>query len=135
MAILPLQPATATADRDRLLADLQGYDVVSWLAACRTPMLDGKPGCVMVIADFSQIYPGNEAMVVLRDSGDSMRYEALVQVGEVVERRSMSTLQGYLPYDVGGAQIIAQMQASPPVLSPVPLNQITVGGLGIIIYP
>lgn len=135
IAVLPLQPATATADRDRLLAGLQSYDLVSWLAACRTPMPDGKPGCVMVIADFSQLYPGPEAMVVLRDAGDAMRYEALVQVGPLVERRSLSTLQGYLPYDAGGTQIIAQMQAAPPVLSAVPLRQITVGGQGITIFP
>ena len=133
--VLPVQPATATADRDRLLAGLQAYDLASWLAACRTAMPDGKPGCVMVIADFSQLYPGNEAMVVLRDAGDAMRYEALVQIGTLVERRSMSTLQGYLPYDAGGAQIIAQMQAAPPVLTPVPLSQITIGGQGIMIYP
>ena len=135
IAVLPLQPATATADRDRLLAGLQSYDLASWLAACRTPMPDGKPGCVMVIADFNQLYPGPEAMVVLRDAGDAMRYEALVQVGTLVERRSLSTLQGYLPYDAGGAQIIAQMQAAPPVLSPVPLSQITVGSQGVMIFP
>ena len=135
IAILPLQPATATADRDRLLAGVQGYDLASWLAACRTPMPDGKPGCVMVIADFSQLYPGREAMVVLRDAGDAMRYEALVQAGGAVERRSLSTLQGYLPYDAGGAKVIADMQAAPPVLSRVPLSQITAGGQGIMIYP
>lgn len=135
VAVLPLQPATATTDRDRLLAGLQSYDIASWLGACRTPMADGKPGCVMVVADFSQTYPGPEAMVVLRDAGNAMRYEALVQVGGSVERRSLATLQGYLPYDAGGAQIIAQLQAAPPVLSPVPLSQITVGGQGIIIFP
>lgn len=135
IAVLPLQPATATADRDRLLAGLQSYDLESWLAACRTAMPDGKPGCVMVIADFSQLYPGPEAMVVLRGAGDAMRYEALVQFGTSVERRSMSTLQGYLPYAAGGAKVIADMQAAPPVLTPVPLSQITVGGQGIMIFP
>ena len=135
VAAMPLQPAAATSDRDRLLAGLQSYDLASWLAACRTPMLDGKPGCVMVIADFNQTYSGNEAMVVLRDAGNSMRYEALVQVGTLIERRSLTAVQGYLPYDVAGAKMIADMQAAPPVLIPVPLNQITVGGQGIMIYP
>ena len=41
----------------------------------------------------------------------------------------------YLPYDAGGAKVIADMQAVPPVLSPVPLSQITAGGQGIMIYP
>lgn len=135
IAVLPLQPVSATADRDRFLAGLQPYDLASWRAACATPLPDGKPGCVMVIADFSQLYPGPEAMVVLRDTGDAMRYEALVMVADVVERRSMSSLQGYLPYDAGGVKVIADMQAAPPLLAPVPLRQITAGGQGIMIYP
>jgi Domain of unknown function (DUF4153) len=135
VAILPLQPTTATADRDQLLAGLQAYDLASWLAACRTPMLDGKPGCVMVVADFSQIYDGNEAIIVLRETGDYMRYEALVQVAGMIERRSVSALEGYLPYDAAGIEIIAQMQAKPPSMSPVPLNQMTVGKQGLMIFP
>ncbi len=134
-AILPLQPATATADRDRLLAGLQPYDIASWLTACRTPMPDGRPGCVMVIADLNQTYGGNEAIVVLRGAGDLMQYEALVLVDGLVERRSVAPVSGYLPYDATGAEIIAQMQAAPPVTTPVPLNQIKVGERGLTIFP
>jgi hypothetical protein len=132
---LPLQPATATADRDRLMADMQAYDLASWLTACRTTMPDGKPGCVMVIADFNQIYEGNEAVLVLRDAGDSMRYEALVQINGVVERRSVSSLEGYLPYDANGASLIAQMQAAAPKMTPAPLNQMIVGARSLLILP
>ncbi len=135
VAILPLQPPTATTDRDQLLAGLQAYDLASWLAACRTPMPDGKPGCVMVVADFSQLYEGNEAIIVLRETGDYMRYEALVRVAGMIERRSVSVLEGYLPYDAAGTEIIAQMQAKPPSMSPVPLNQMTVGKQGLMIFP
>lgn len=134
-AVLPLQPATAIADRDRLLAGVQGYELVSWLSSCKTPLPDGKPGCVMVIADFMGFYPGNEAILVLRDAGDSTRYEALVQIGETVERRSVSALKGYLPYDETGAALIAQLQATPPILTPAPLNQISVGDRSLVIFP
>lgn len=132
---MPLQPVSATADRDQLLASLDPYDIASWLTACRTPMADGKPGCVMVVADINQIYEGNEALVVLRDFGDSIRYEALVRVNSSVERRTVSTLTGYLPYDAAGAQIITEMQAAPPVLAPIPLNQVMVGTRGLTIFP
>jgi Domain of unknown function (DUF4153) len=134
-AILPLQPTTAAADRDLLLAGMQSYDLASWLTACRTPMLDGKPGCVMVVADFSQIYTGNEAIIVLRDTGDSMRYEALVMVNGTVERSSVSPIEGYLPYDASGVAIITQLQARPPVMAPVPLNQVKAGDRGLTIFP
>ena len=135
VAVLPLQPATATADRDRLLFGMQGYELVSWLNACKTPLADGKPGCVMVLADFSPVNPGNEAIIVLRDTGDAMRYEAFVQIDETVERRTVSTLNGYLPYDETGAEMIAQLQASPPKITSVPLNQISVGGRSLLIFP
>ncbi len=134
-AILPLQPATATTDRDLLLAGMQPYDLASWLTACRTPMADGKPGCVMVVADFSQLYSGNEAIIVLRDTGDYMRYEALVKVNGTVERRSVATLEGYLPYDATGAAIITQLQAGPPIMTPAPLSQIKAGDRGLTIFP
>ena len=135
VAVLPLQPATATADRDRLLFGMQGYELVSWLNACKTPLANGKPGCVMVIADFSPVNPGNEAIIVLRDTGDAMRYEAFVQIDGTVERRTVSTLNGYLPYDETGAEMIAQLQASPPKITSVPLNQISVGGRSLLIFP
>jgi hypothetical protein len=134
-AILPLQPATATADRDLLLAGLQSYDLASWLTACKTPMLDGQPGCVMVVADFNRAYIGNEAIIVLRNAGDSMQYEALVQVDGMVERRSVSTIEGYLPYDASGAAIITELQTGPPIVTPVPMNQVRAGNRGLTIFP
>ena len=127
VSILPIQPATATADRDRILAGSQAYDLGVWLAACRTPLPDGKPGCVMVIADFNTEYAGNEAMLVLRDMGEAMTYLAFVQIDGKTEQRSISTMAGYLPYDATGATLIAQMQSAPPQMSPAPFNQMTVG--------
>ena len=135
IAIMPLQPASATADRDRLLAGIDAYDLASWLTACRTSMPNGKPGCVMVVADFNQIYDGNEAVLVLRDAGDSMRYEALATMKGIVERRSVSALEGYLPFDANGATIITQMQAGPPNITPAPLNQLIVGDRSLLILP
>jgi hypothetical protein len=134
-AILPLQPTSATADRDRLLAGIQAYELTSWVTACRTAMPDGKPGCVMVVGDFNQIYDGNEAVLVLRDTGDSMRYEALATINGVVERRSVSSLEGSLPYDETGAGMIAKMQASSPKMTSVPLNQMIVGDRSLLILP
>ena len=89
----------------------------------------------MVVADFNQKYDGNEAILVLRDVGDSMRYEAFVRINGTVERRSVSSLEGYLPYDATGAAIIMQMQAAPPQMSPTLLNQMRVGDRSLLILP
>ena len=132
-AILPVQPASATAERDRLLASVDGYQLASWLAACRIALPDGKPGCAMVVADFTQSYPGNEAILVLRDAGLSMQYVALVQAEGGIEQRAVTTLKGYLPYDATGAAIISQMQAGPPDITPAPMNQMTLGNRSLVI--
>ena len=134
-AILPLQPATATADRDRLLAGIAGYDLASWLADCRIPLADGKPGCAMVIADFTTVYPGNEAILASHSADDSMRYVALIQAEGLIEQRSVSSLKGYLPYDAAGVEIIAQMQAAAPNITPAPINQLMVGERSLVIFP
>lgn len=134
-AILPLQPATATADRDKLLASSEPYEVVNWLAGCHMLMADGKPGCAMVVADFIPDTPGNEAILVVRDGNQSMQYQAFVQINGVVEIRSASTIAGYLPYDPTADAIIAQMQSAPPVVTAVPLNQIIAGGHSLVILP
>ena len=133
--ILPVQPVSAAADRDLLLANVQGYELAGWLANCRMALPDGKPGCVMVIADFTQVYPGNEAILVMRDAGQSMQYVALVRAEGGVEQRNISTLKGYLPYDASGVAIISEMQAAPPNISPAPINQITVGDRSMVIFP
>lgn len=132
-AILPLQPASATADRDRILANLDGNQIESWLAACQSALPDGKPGCAMVIADFTQSYPGNEAILVMRDAGLSMQYVALVQGDGGIEQRAVTTLKGFLPYDATGSEIISQMQAGPPKLTPAPLNQMNLGSRSVVI--
>lgn len=134
-AILPFQPNTATADRDQLLADIAAYELASWLTACRATLPNGKPACAMVVADFNQKYDGNEAILVLRDVGDSMRYEAFIRINGTVERRSVSSIEGYLPYDATGTAIIMQMQAAPPQMSPAPLNQMIVGDRSLLILP
>lgn len=135
IAILPLQPVSATGDRDRLLANVEGYELAGWVAACRIALPDTKPSCAMVVADFTQAYPGNEAILVLRDAGLSMQYVALVQTDSGVEQRTVSTLKGYLPYDDTGAAIISQMQAGPPNITPAPMNQMTVGARSFVIFP
>ena len=134
-AILPLQPVSAVADRDRLLAGQQAYDLSAWLSSCKAPMSDGKPGCVMVVADFSPLYPGNEAILVMRSPEGYSSYEAFVQINGVVERRTVSAIKGFLPYDDAVADIIAQMQAAPPMISAAPINQMTVGERSLTIFP
>ncbi len=133
--VMPLQPVSAGADRDRLLAGQQSYELAVWLSACKAAMPNGKPGCAMVVADFSLIYPGNEGILVVRNPDGYISYEAFVQIDGIVERRSVSALKGFLPYDDSGADIIAQMQAAPPVISAAPINQMTVGDRSFTIFP
>ena len=69
----------------------------------------------------------------MRDAGLSMQYVALVQAEGGIEQRAVTTLKGFLPYDATGSEIISQMQAGPPKLTPAPLNQMNLGSRSVVI--
>jgi hypothetical protein len=133
-AILPLQPPGATATRDLLLPAIPAEEVRNWLAACRGSLPDGRPGCVMVVADLWTDMPGEEAIMLLREETGFVRYEGLGMIDGVVQRRSVWSLAGALPDLADGAAMIGALQMAPPTLSPAPLNRLGIGG-GLVLMP
>lgn len=134
-ALLPLQPAGATATRDFLLNAADAGQVLGWLAACRAVLADGKPGCVMVVADLMTDKPGEEALFVLRDPSGWMRFEGLFLEDGVLQMRGVITDASAL-YDVpAGEALIADWQKAPPPLSPAPLNRLGLGETAIMLQP
>lgn len=129
-ALLPLQPAGATAVRDRLLEGVSPSDHALWLTGCQDPLPGGSPGCVMVVGDFLPLLPGEEAIIAVRLQGYLMQ-EGLSEVDGFVQRRSVALLQGAADADA----LLAALQAGPPVLSPAAINQIAVGGATLVISP
>jgi hypothetical protein len=132
--IMPLQPATATATRDLLLAAIPAMELQSWLDACRNPLPGGdRPGCVFVVADLWPDEPGEEALVLLREMPGFIRYEGLgLRRGEV-QRRSVAALSGKLPDLAEAEALIATLQDAPAALTPAPLNILgTAGGLMLL---
>lgn len=134
-AELPLQPGDATVARDRILAALDPAEVGLWLEACRSPLPDGNPGCVMVIGDFRPQAEGLEAIVVLRDASGYTRYDGLGVAGGLLQRQTVTGIQGYPPYGEAGIALIRAMQTAVPAVTPAPLNQLAVGDLGLILMP
>jgi len=132
VAILPLQPATATATRDQFLAAADAYDLRSWLDLCNRTLPQGGPACVMVVADLLPAVPGEEVVLILPDlAGGYVRYEGLSFRGGLLSRHSLWLTDGAtLPQDAAAAALVRGLQAEPPALSPAPLNQISVPGGG-----
>lgn len=135
VALMPLQPAGATATRDMLLAAIPAEELRGWLEACRAPLADGRPGCVFVVADLWADQPGEEAIVLLRDLGGYVRYEGLGMVDGMVQRRAVLAVSGQMPDLVAGAALIAQFQDAPPPVAIAPLNQIGAGAAGLVLMP
>lgn len=135
VAILPLQPAGATATRDFLLAAADAGQVRGWLTACQAPLPGGAPGCVMVVADLLTDKPGEEAMLVLRDPGGWMRFDGLFLEDGVLQTRGVISAAVAL-YDVtAGEALIADWQKNPPPLSPAPLNRLGLGDTTLMLQP
>ncbi|MES2968245.1 MAG: DUF4153 domain-containing protein [Pseudomonadota bacterium] len=133
-AVLPLQPLGATATRDVLLSAIPAEEMRNWLAACRGSLPDGRPGCVMVVADLWTDMPGEEAIMLLREEAGFVRYEGLGMIDGVVQRRSVWSMSGALPDLADGAALIGALQTAPPTLSPAPLNRLGIGG-GLVLMP
>lgn len=135
VAQMPLQPATATATRDQLLAGIGVDELAEWRAACTLPLAQGGPGCVMVIADLWPDVPGEEGLIVLRGEGGWVQLIGLADRDGFVIRPNVLALSGRLPDLTAGEALIARLQAAPPALSPAPLNQIEIGGDTVILSP
>lgn len=134
-AVMPVQPAGATATRDMLLAAIPAMELQSWIDACRS-LLPGteRPGCVFVVADLWSDEPGEEALVLLREPSGFIRYEGLGLRGGEVQRRSVAAMSGVLPDRAEGEALIGALQDEPAALAPAPLNTLGVAG-GIVLLP
>jgi len=132
---MPLRPAAAQVTRDRLMAAIAPDEQRDWLTACRAPMANGRPGCVMVVGEFWPGQGGDEAIVLLRQPDGYNRFEGLVTVEGQVQRRSVIVLPGF-PGDGAQAEAMLQtLQEDLPQVVPAPINQVTAGDFGLIILP
>lgn len=133
VALLPLQPATATATRDAVLAGFQTYQLRSVLDACRQTMPGGGPGCVMVVAELLTQEPGEEAVIATRFGDGYVSVEGYVQGGNV----AMSTRLLGVAYPQGeeGIALLRSWQTAPPAVQPAPLNQLVMPQGGVILVP
>jgi hypothetical protein len=134
-ALVPLQPAGATATRDFLFAAADAGQLQGWLTACQAPLSGGSPGCVLVVADLLTDKPGEEALFVLRDPSGWMRFEGLFLEDGVLQTRGVISNAAAL-YDLpAGEALIALWQQSPPPLSPAPLNRLGLGDEALMLQP
>jgi len=130
-ATLPLQPPDAGAARDRLLAGFSASEHRYWLDNCSNLLPDGRPGCVMLVADFWPLLKGDEAVLITSDTGGYLVFDGLVTVDGQVQRRSVSALSGLMPTE----GVIGDVQKVMPALTAAPVNQIIIGGESLIIAP
>ncbi|MGL6208325.1 MAG: DUF4153 domain-containing protein [Paracoccaceae bacterium] len=137
-ALLPLQPTTATATRDMLLAAADAYVLRNWVNSCKRTLPQGGPACVMVVTDLLPSEPGEEAAIISMDAEYSYaRFEALSLRGGLLHNAGMWSTDGRtMPEGDQARAFIAALQKAPPALSQAPLNQIaTPDGLGLAPYP
>jgi hypothetical protein len=130
-AEMPLQPPAAIATRDAVLAAATVSDLENWRNACRTRLPDGKPGCVMVVADLLPDAPGDEAFVYLYSDPSYGWMQGFALVDGTYEIRPMSYQNPVGAFESQPAKIIATLQTSPLTIRPVALNEVTVGEIGL----
>ncbi len=137
-AVMPVQPDTPQAQdlRAKIFAQVAEYDLQRWQAACDAHLPAGGPGCVLVVADFLPLLPGDEAMLLARDPDGSMVTEGLALTDGVLSRHLITSYGGILPDFAQGALLIDGLQKGPSPVHAVPLNQLDVPGQpGLLFAP
>ncbi len=134
-ALLPVQPPTATATRDKLLKDVPGQMLDIWLRACRNTLPGGKPGCVLLVGDLRTDFFGDEAIVIVRDEQDYLQMNGYAEISGLMQWQSTFSINGSLPAHGRSIEILLALQNDMPQIASAPLNQIQIDGFGIILLP
>lgn len=135
-ALMPVQPVTATATRDLLLQASESYQLEDWLRVCKTSLENGKPACLMVVADLMPALPGEEAMLFLERTPDYVEIAGLyLDDTGMVRYRATSRTDGRLIGTAEAAALLRQYQETPPPLTQSRLNQLGTDDAGLIIVP
>lgn len=119
-AELPVRPETAADVRDRMLAAADPATRRNWLEGCQ------RAGCVMVVAPFIPDDPRPQALLLFGEWG---RMEGMILDGRTLEMRYPEFLGEGRP-DIDIDAILAG-----PQITPAPLNQLQLGGRGVVILP
>ncbi|MEZ5796334.1 MAG: DUF4153 domain-containing protein [Paracoccaceae bacterium] len=131
-AVLPLQPATASATRDAVLGLMRSYELQEVLDNC-AERIDAAPGCVMVVADLWPDTPGDEA-VLARNMGRWAALELLAPERDYLVRVHLRRIEGEIT-DKQMRRLIVDWQKAPPEVVPVRLNQLGTGPRGLFAAP
>lgn len=131
-----LQPATATATRDRLLQAVDDYQLQDWNQVCTGANGTDAPGCLMVVADLLPNQPGEEAILFLQRSPDYTDISGLDpdEAGNPV-LRTASHPDGRYPDAAEATALLRQYHEAAPPVTAVPLNQLGTGPAGLIFLP
>lgn len=132
-AILPLQPATATATRDAILAAADPSLLLYWRKSCETILAAGQRACVMVVADLWTDRPGDEALIITAGLDGFMSYTGLALTDVGLQQHSVQARTGLLPDQAEGSDLLIALQSTPPAIKPAPLNQVMVGDTGLLL--
>lgn len=131
---LPVQPATETALRDRIIDLAAPDDLDAWSAACAARLPQGGQGCLMLVADFLPDLPGNEALLILHAAGGYLSYQGLGLAGDSLTVLQVDMSGGALPNFDSGEVMMQNLQSEAPRTRPVPRNEVILpegGGLGL----
>ncbi len=134
-AVMPLQPPTALAGRDAILAAAELYDLQSWTRSCAETLPGGGRGCVMIVADFQPNLPGEEALFVIYSPAQYLSYIGFSLNNGQLQERAIVPAAGAMPSDAKVETVMKSLQTTVPVLVPAPLNMLVIGTSGLILAP
>ncbi|VDC28556.1 DUF4153 domain-containing protein [Pseudogemmobacter humi] len=133
-SLLPVQPDSASGTKTMLLGEMEEWDLDQILSACQN-VLDGRPGCLMVVADLLPEVPGEEAVILLAHQAWTEGYGLMPGPSGGVMRLDLRGSDGSRLYTEQLTGLLTLWQVAPPPLAPARINQLGTGGEGIFFVP
>ena len=135
-AVLPVQPKTATGTRDVLMGAAEAYLLQDWKGVCDQSLPEGRPGCLLVVADLLPTRPGEEGVLFLQRGADYTEITGLYldDAGRVVTR-PVSHADGRYVDSTEAAELMRQYLDTPPPVTAVQLNQLGTDAAGLLFLP
>ena len=136
VAMIPVQPPTATGTRDTLLAGALDYQLRDWREVCSRPASDGGPACLMVVADLLPHFPGEEAMLILEHNPEYTEVSGLyLDASGALISRAVLRADGLYPTSEQASALLRAWAEAPPPLTPAAINQLGIGTSGLVMQP
>jgi hypothetical protein len=134
-AAMPVSPPAAAPLAAELIAALERWELEAWRNGCDRRLPDGRPSCVLVVADFLTDRPGEEAIALIAGQGGGLDLAGFVRSADGAEWQRRPVMRLDPGGDTPAEAWIAALQDQGPRTAALPMAGLALSGGLFAIFP